>query len=233
MIQARQSPCKRLGCIIAVNMGGVVMASEVDICNLALAHLGDEATVTSIDPAEDSAQAEHCQRFYPIARNTVLEAHPWSFAKKRVSLVSLTDEPPGAWAYIYQYPTSCLVPLKLLGPDGSDDDDTKDYVVEVQSDGNKVIYTNIEDAVLMYTALISDTTKYTTLFVNAVARLLASYLSGPIIKGKAGIEIGASQFKIFWDIELPLAKRNDANAQKKQAGNNYDNFVPAGRAARL
>lgn len=209
------------------------MASEVDICNLALSHLGDEATVASIAPAEDSAQAEHCQRFYPIARNTVLEAHPWSFAKKRLNLVALTDDPPASWAYIYQYPTSCLTPLKLLGTGGTDDDDTEDYVIEVQDDGNKVIYTNIEDAVLVYTALISDTTKYTQLFVNAVARLLASFLAGPIVKGKVGIDVGATHFKVYWEIELPLAKRNDANAQKKQTGNNYDNFVPAGRAARL
>ena len=40
------------------------MASEVEICNLALARLGDAATVVSIDPPEGSAQAEHCAMFY-------------------------------------------------------------------------------------------------------------------------------------------------------------------------
>lgn len=51
------------------------MASEVDICNLALARLGDNATVASIDPPEGSAQAEHCARFYAIARDSLLEMH--------------------------------------------------------------------------------------------------------------------------------------------------------------
>ena len=35
------------------------MATEVDICNLALAHLGDNATIASLKPPEGSAQAEH------------------------------------------------------------------------------------------------------------------------------------------------------------------------------
>ena len=49
------------------------MASEVDICNLALGHLGDNATVASLNPPEGSVQAQHCARFYPIARDALLE----------------------------------------------------------------------------------------------------------------------------------------------------------------
>ena len=60
------------------------MASEVEICNLALARLGDAATVVSIDPPEGSAQAEHCAMFYPMARDTLLAQHPWGFAQRRV-----------------------------------------------------------------------------------------------------------------------------------------------------
>ena len=52
------------------------MASVVDICNQALSHLGDSATVASIDPPEGSAQAEHCARFYPAALAALLEMHP-------------------------------------------------------------------------------------------------------------------------------------------------------------
>ena len=68
------------------------MASVVDICNLALAHLGDDATISSIDPPEGSAQAEHCKRFYTSARDTLLQLHPWNFASKRIALAELGDE---------------------------------------------------------------------------------------------------------------------------------------------
>ena len=42
------------------------MFSVVEICNLALSHLGDRATVVSIDPPEGSAQAEHCKTYWPL-----------------------------------------------------------------------------------------------------------------------------------------------------------------------
>ena len=74
------------------------MASTVDICNLALAHLGDTATVASIDPPEGSAQSEHCARFYPIARDSLLEMHAWNFSMRRINLAQLTNSWP-EWQY--------------------------------------------------------------------------------------------------------------------------------------
>ena len=87
------------------------MASEVDICNLALARLGDNATVASIDPPEGSAQAEHCARFYAVARDSLLEMHAWKFATRRVQLAKLTVE-SWDWSFAYAEPTGAL---KLLG----------------------------------------------------------------------------------------------------------------------
>ena len=66
------------------------MATEVDICNLALAHLGDDATIASIKPPEGSAQAEKAARFYPIARDTLLDMHTWNFAMKRATIPSVS-----------------------------------------------------------------------------------------------------------------------------------------------
>ena len=207
------------------------MTSDVDICNLALGHLGDEATVTSIDPAEGSIQAEHCQRYYPIARKALLEIHPWNFAKKRRALTALDETPPESWAYVYAYPNGCAKPLKLLSTGSTDDDAGEDFVVEMLDDA-QVIYTNVEDAILVYTALVTDMTKYSALAINAMARLLASYLAGPIIKGETGIKVAASHLKIYKEVDLPLAVAHDANSRKKQAGNTYQNYTPTTIAAR-
>ena len=65
------------------------MSSVVDICNIALSRLGDRATVTSIDPPEGSAQADHCRRFYPIALKTILATYNWSFATTRKELMPI------------------------------------------------------------------------------------------------------------------------------------------------
>lgn len=206
------------------------MASEVSICNLALSHIGDEATVASIDPPEGSAQAEHCQTYYPIARNTVLESHAWRFATRRKDLVELADvTPPTSWGFAYSMPNQCLKPLAVLLPGASDDSDTQDFVCEILEDGTQVIYTNADEAVLRYITLIEDTTKFPSLVVNAIARLLASYLAGPVIKGATGMQVSAGQLKWYTDIDLPLAKAADANARKREP---YENFTPSGILAR-
>ena len=182
------------------------MASVVDICNLALAHLGDDATVSSIDPPEGSAQAEHCKRFYAIARDTLLQLHPWNFASKRIALAELTNTVT-TWDYSYAVPSDCQTVVSVLADDANDDyagrlipTDTpyfppvvvagsytpQPYGVEVDTLGNKIIRTNQEAAVLRYQALITDSTKFNALFVLTLSWHLASMLAGPIIKGDAG-----------------------------------------------
>ena len=167
------------------------MASEVDIANLALSHLGDTATVASLDPPEGSAQAEHCARFYPIARDSLLEMHSWGFATKRVQLAALTSVWP-EWDFCYAQPADLLKVVSIL-PIGATDDYSngggyvpQPFSCEIDASGAKVIYTDQADAVLRYTALVSDTTRFTPLFIMSLSWYLTSMLAGPIIKGDAG-----------------------------------------------
>ncbi len=179
------------------------MASVVDICNLALAHLGDNATVASISPPEGSAQAEHCARFYPIARDSLLNMHAWSFAMRRASLAAVANA-WSTWQYAYALPADCLTAMAVLAPDAADDYSThftppsaptwyfaptvaagtyapQNFTVEAG-----VVYTNQENAVLRYLGLEVDTTRYPPLFVMALSWHLASMLAGPLIKGDVG-----------------------------------------------
>jgi hypothetical protein len=66
------------------------MASETDIVNLSLARLGDEANVASIDPPEESVQAEHAAMFYPIARDAMLEMGDYKFSRRRITGATVT-----------------------------------------------------------------------------------------------------------------------------------------------
>lgn len=176
------------------------MASEVDICNLALAHLGDNATVASLDPPEGSAQAEHCARFYPIARDSLLEMHTWGFATKRVTLALLGSGWP-EWDYSYMQPSDALNIVAILPPDATDDYSQglsnvpmaaggsyvpQAFSCEVDGSGNDVILTDQADAVLRYTCVVEDTTKFSPLFVMSLSWHLASMLAGPMLKGDAG-----------------------------------------------
>ena len=186
------------------------MASELDICNMALGHLGDSATVASIDPPEGSAQAEHCARFYPMVRDALLEMHDWSFASRRKRLAQL-DNPISQWAYCYAAPTDMVNPIAVLDSNAQSDlasslpsDAPSDpwgyaqiqvpgaqvpqpYVVEALEDGTEVVYTNQAGALLRYTARVTDPTRFSPLFVQTLAAALTSALAGPLLKGDAGI----------------------------------------------
>lgn len=205
------------------------MASSIDICNLALSHLGDEATVSSIDPPEGSAQADHCAAFYPIARNNVLASHAWSCATKRETLALLSLTPPDAFVYAYSVPSTCLRALRVMLPGDTDDSNGQEFEIEAQSDGTLVLYTNAADASLVYIAGITDTTRFTPGMVTAIARLLAAYVAGPLIKGSEGMKVAAAQMQMYLRVELPQAQSQDASARRRNA---YKTFTPESISAR-
>lgn len=206
------------------------MASDVDVCNLALAHLGDRANVSSINPPDASMQAGHCARFYPIARNMVLESHEWGFATKRGTLALLTVTPPPGFCFVYQLPTDCLNIIDLIRPFDPtfhalygagrvDDEDWKlepvPYELETLNDGTQAIYTDLEDAQIRYVASITDITKFSTQAVDAIGWLLASYLAGPVVKGAEGVEMAADCMKAY-TASLSQAQANDANNRRRK-----------------
>jgi hypothetical protein len=220
------------------------MASAVDICNLALGHLGDEAGVASISPPDGSVQASHCQRFYPIARDALLQSHGWGFALQRQSLALLsTVELPSEWAFAYARPNA----LRVLGvyPPGAIAGQSQGeifnqeqlmamlimypFAVETLTSGDQVIFSNVETATALFIRPVTDTAKFTPLFVMALSRLLASMLAGPLIKGKDGIEIGEAHRKLYETIDGPRAKAFDGAEGRNTS---YDTFMPSSLKAR-
>lgn len=188
------------------------MASEVDICNLALSHLGDSATVASIDPPEGSAQAEHCQRFYPIARDSLLELHNWKFATKRTRL-ALLDVDSWNWTYAYAEPSDAMKIISILPPTATPIEPTADYETMAADDGSGLILTDLEEATALYIAGVTDTMRFSPLFVTTLSWHLASMLAGPIIKG----DVGAAEAKRCQQMmlyHLAQAKVSDANQRR-------------------
>lgn len=201
------------------------MASVVSICKTALGHVANSAEITSIDPADGTAEADHCAAFYPIARDECLEAFAWSFATVRASLAELSDNPQeDVWAYAYALPNQMIKPLAVLLPSSTDDTLGQDYLIETLEDGSGVLYTNVEDAVLKFIYRQEDPAKYTPLFVVALGTMLGSYLAGPIAK----------DFKLKQGLkQLATAELNAAAASNKaQKVSAYKNFTPSHIAAR-
>ena len=182
------------------------MATEVDICNLALANLGDDATIATLSPPEGSAQAEKAARFYPIARDSLLEMHTWNFAAKRANL-ALTTNNLAQWDYAYVAPTDMMSPVAVISPTAQNDYATRmsagdtpggitsnyaptivagQYTPQQFAIEGTTIYTNVETAMLRYQAFVTESDKFSPLFVMTLSWHLASMLAGPIIKGDQG-----------------------------------------------
>lgn len=198
------------------------MASAVDICNLALSHIGADAVVTSLSPPDGSVEAGHCARFLPIARQTALATYNWSFAKKRVQLAELTNDST-EWAYKYQLPSDCLRARQILSGDDADEAERGGALFDKFGDA---LYTHQPEAVLLYTTDVTDTTKYSADFTSALGMLLAAYLAGPLVKGTEGMRIGNA-----WMEQATNAMRQAA-AQDGNASKTAAEYTPAPLKAR-
>lgn len=206
------------------------MASTVDICNLALSHLGDVANVASIDPPDGSVQAGLCARFYPIARDSMLETHTWSFAVKRQSL-SLVDYETSSWDYAYAVPSDAMTVIAVQPAETEDDYSTRfapsdtlvagpviaagayvprRFTIEINGTGQRVILTDEPNAIVRYTSRATDATQFPSTFVIALSWSLASMLAGPIIKGDEGAAQGMRCTRMA-AMYLSEARTMDAN----------------------
>jgi hypothetical protein len=169
------------------------MASVVQICNMALSHIGSDARVSSISPPDGSVEAGYCATYYDQARTEMLEPGTWAFALNRATLAQLTNSSE-LWLYAYVMPSDCLRPRRILRPGANvtvftqdeyqyqtDDNDSATFEIE-----GSVLYSNEPDAVLIYTRDMTDTTQFTPSFTSALSYLLSAYLAGPILKGSEG-----------------------------------------------
>lgn len=173
------------------------MASVVQVCNMALSHIGSEARVSSISPPDGSVEAGHCATFYDLARTELIEPGTWRFALARAALAQLTNDST-TWLYAYALPSDCQRALRILTPgtaltvftqDTVDvsptDEGSADFTIE-----GDVLYSNEPDAVLVYSRDVTDVSRFPASFISALSYMLASYVAGPIIKGNEGTKIG-------------------------------------------
>lgn len=197
------------------------MASVAQICNMALSHIGSDARISSITPPDGSVEAGHCATFYDQARTELLEPGNWNFSLKRATLSEVTNE-SDTWAFAYAKPSNALRVLRIPRPDLAVNVFTIDERIEPHVDDRgsaqfdiegDVIYTNEEEAKVIYVQDVTDTTKFTASFTAALSFLLAGYLAGPIVKGNEGAKLGdAMRTRAFNAAELSAAAAANASS---------------------
>lgn len=195
------------------------MSSEVEICNLALSHLGSY-TITALTDA--SQEARKCKLYYPIARDFVLRDFPWNFAERRIYLALLSGVDPVGYEYAYQYPVGCLKAREIYNEIiGGEPVDFTINAVEDLSD--KMLLTNEANALLIYTAGITDPNVFDIAFINALSFKLASDLAQSLTKKT---KLQDTMMKAY-GYYMSLAKT--ANASEAKETNVVDNPLVAAR----
>lgn len=152
------------------------MASVTDICNLALvARLGQKRIAAL---TEEGTEAQLCRDLYPLVRNLTQAEYNWRFCRTRVLLAELTNDRPDDWDYCYQRPSDCLKLRYLVPQTGKFDPRSR---VKYENEGDS-IYSDEQYARAVYTREITDTTKFSPHFVQALSWHLAHHLCQPLEK---------------------------------------------------
>lgn len=164
------------------------MANETDICNIALSRVG----ASPIDSLDDKSKSGNsCRALYPTIRNAVLRDYDWAFARAEASPMLKADTFNG-YLFSYEYPANCVNVLRIVPPGTPvdisycsrplDREIKKNFDIRISSDlNNKLIVTNIENAIIIYTARVLNPTVFDDSFVNALSWCLASELAIPIL----------------------------------------------------
>lgn len=180
------------------------MASEVSICNLALARIGEEGTVVNLNPPEGGEHAASCAAFYQTSVAAVLSEHNWRFATRRTPLAKLSSVETYGWKAAYSLPSNFL---RLIDIRSLVDQrhryrvSSEDYEVEV--DGSQPrLYTDCENPVCRYVISNPAVSSFSALFVDALAWHIAMSLAGRVIKGKEGaqmVSVCSQQYRLTLD----------------------------------
>lgn len=169
--------------------------SEIAICNRGLQKVG-ENEITSFD--DPTREARECKRLYSFARDTLQRMYLWNFCKKRAILPALSDAPNTK-----EYERQFALPsdfIRLIDI----------QINDVWSLENNVILTNAEAPLyIIYSARVTNTTKFDSLFTESLAAYMAVELAEIFTQDRFKRESLYSQFNILF----AQAKATDAKEQ--------------------
>ncbi len=149
------------------------MTSEVSICNQALSLLG-AGPITSLD--DDTTEAKLCKMNYVPLRDTVLQEHNWSFATKWETLAQLADPPLGEYPNAFVLPPETLIVL-FVGQDYNR------QAERWQVEGG-MIRTDLTTCKAQLLVQVTDVTRYSPMFVQALVARIAAELATPITESR-------------------------------------------------
>lgn len=159
-----------------------VAYDPVSICNRALDRV-PEQTITSLTFQSPAARA--CNRWYKIVVRKLLEMHDWSLAQKRETLAEAASNDHPGYTYCYEQPDDIAFLVGIEHPVDARGQTTGVTMRRNQfhRSGDK-IYTNIANAVAVYTSLDLTEDEFNEQFVTAIEMTLAARVAFVLTKKK-------------------------------------------------
>lgn len=181
------------------------MYTPVQVCNLALAKVGNEAAQITSLPSEATPdypkEANLCSKFYHVALQEVLRAHPWNCAKKRTALALKDSIPVFGFSYKFQLPADCLKPLDV-SPEQQQWRSLRlntEWFIEGRS-----VLSNYETLYMLYVSNMEDLSTADPLFISALYTNLAIKLCYPLNENRMLVKDLMNEYET---IIMPEAKR--------------------------
>jgi hypothetical protein len=183
----------------------------VDVANLGLARIGYKKRIGTVYDGSDAAKL--ILTVYAQTRDALLVDGNWGFAERNVLGVLLKSAPVGGyfppatwnpatnpavpWRFSYQYPSDALKvravkPVSLFTPNY----DPQPWPYSIDNDNaftppQRVILSNVQAAVIVYTGQITDPTTWDVEFVEACAAQVARRVA-PGLVGMDGVKMIAA-----------------------------------------
>lgn len=172
------------------------MAGDLDICNLALSHIGKEQ-ILAMD--QKGAAAEQCRLHFRPALDAALASFDWSFARMVKTLPALANlsfyHPFG---YAFTLPADCLRVRRVAAISANDPRDELRFIIARNPVGDgRVIYTVRAGPTFIYTTSNVDLASIDDQFVECFSFHLAAKLAMPLTRD---LKIRAEMMK--WAINL-------------------------------
>ena len=179
-------------------------SSALDICNLALAKLG-EAPLSAINPNGNPA-SRLCYMHYHPARREVLVANRWSFAIAS-TIIRSTDAPAeaegaSACCVSHPLPTDCLRVLEVSSPG---------WMLRGRS-----IFCPVSTIRVHYISDVEDPTCFDPLFTDAFCTLLACKLCIPLTASTTARQMLLDEYN-----RLVLPKAAHFNAVQQHSNDSH------------
>jgi len=192
------------------------MASEIEICNIALSNIR-AASINTF--TENSVQAQQCQLKYPILRDRCLKELAWQFNRKIVALALLEEVEVLNYAFAYAYPTDCLKIQRILT--AADEVSTTSTTSTCRHRGDrrgfralrgptqqvpyevfnfsdvKVIGANCSDIRIDYSSRVRDPNLFSEDFIMAFSYLLSAELAIPIVGAELGRALRRDSLELY------------------------------------